>query len=48
MARRIGAIFGMVILLGLALVLVWCVHLHHVGLPNADAVTTVSLDTRPF
>lgn len=29
MARRIGAIAGILLLLGLALVLVWRVYLHH-------------------
>lgn len=46
MARRVGAIVGMVIVIALAIVLLWSVHLHHIGVPNADTVTTVSLDTR--
>jgi hypothetical protein len=43
MARRVGAIFGMALLVGLALVLVWRVHLHHVEGPNAPELTTVSV-----
>jgi hypothetical protein len=29
MTRRIGALFGMVVLLGLALVMMWHVYVHH-------------------
>ena len=43
MARRVGAIFGMAIVIALALVLVWQVHLHHDSLPNAHELTTVSV-----
>ncbi|HEY2828984.1 MAG TPA: hypothetical protein VGJ88_02630 [Thermoanaerobaculia bacterium] len=43
MARRIGAIFGMVILIGLALVLVWRVQQHSADVPNVHDLTTVSV-----
>jgi hypothetical protein len=43
MARRIGAIFGMAILIGLALVLVWRVAQHSVDIPNGRDLTTVSV-----
>jgi hypothetical protein len=43
MARRVGAIFGMAVVIGLALVLVWEVHLHRADVPNAHELTTVSV-----
>ena len=43
MARRIGAIFGMVVVIALALTLVWRVHLHHAESPNGHELTTVSV-----
>ena len=43
MARRIGAIFGMVIVIALALVLLWQVHIHRADVPNGRELTTVSL-----
>jgi hypothetical protein len=48
MARRIGAAFAMLLLVGLALLLVWSVHLHHATAPNADELTTVSLSARAY
>jgi hypothetical protein len=43
MARRVGAIFGMVIVIALALFLIWRVHLHHAESPNTHELTTVSV-----
>jgi cytoskeletal protein RodZ len=43
MARRIGAIFGMAVVVGLALVLLWQVHLHNAETPNGRELTTVSV-----
>jgi hypothetical protein len=43
MARRVGAIFGMAIVIGLALVLVWRVQQHSADVPNARDLTTVSV-----
>ena len=48
MARRIGALFVMTLLVGLALLLVWRVYLHHSTRPNADELTTVSLSARAY
>jgi nitrate reductase gamma subunit len=41
MTRRIGALFGMMLVVGLALLLLWRVELHATT-TNADDLTTVS------
>jgi hypothetical protein len=43
MGRRVGAILGMAIVIALAFVLVWEVHLHHAYAPNAHDLNTVSV-----
>jgi len=46
MARRIGAVVTIIVLVGLALVLVWSVYQHHATVPNADQITNVSFSVR--
>ncbi len=44
MARRIGALFGMAMLLALVLVLIWDVHRHHELMHEPDEPGVVRLD----
>jgi hypothetical protein len=46
MARRIGALIGIVVVLGLAVTLLWRVHLHHQMTRNPDEPALVSLNAR--
>jgi hypothetical protein len=43
MTRRIGALFGMVVLLGLALLLMWNVYVHHARGVVAEEPPVVSV-----
>jgi hypothetical protein len=43
MARRIGALVGMVILLGLALLMMWHVYVHHTRGLTPDEPSVVSI-----
>jgi len=46
MARRVGALLGIVILLALVLVLVWDVYRHHEMSREIEEPAVVSLDVR--
>jgi hypothetical protein len=46
MLRRISALLGIVAILGLALLLLWRVYLHHEGDPRPDDSTLVALSSR--
>jgi hypothetical protein len=46
MARRICALLAMVVLLGLVLVLVWRIYVHHENGSRGDQPVEVSLDAR--
>jgi hypothetical protein len=46
-ARRISALLAIVILLGLVLVLMWRVYVHHRSLRERDETVIVSLDAPP-
>ncbi|MBV9493193.1 MAG: hypothetical protein JOZ54_03020 [Acidobacteria bacterium] len=46
MARRIAALAGMLVILGLALVLLWRVYLHHEGATHPEDSTLVELSLR--
>lgn len=46
MARRVGALLGIVILLALILVLMWDVYRHHNPDSEIDEPAVVSLDAR--
>ena len=43
MARRISALFGMVVLVGLLVILVWRVYLHHEHGVSADEPAVVAI-----
>ena len=46
MLRRISALLGMAAILGLALLLLWRVYLHHQGHSRPDETTLVALSSR--
>jgi hypothetical protein len=42
MARRVTALLGMMVILGLAALLVWQVYLHHERTPHEEEIVIVS------
>ena len=48
MTRRIGALFGMIVLLGLALVMMWHVYVHHERGFTSEEPSVVSVSPVPF
>lgn len=46
MLRRLSALLAMVAILGLALLLLWRVYLHHQGYSRPDDTTLVALSSR--
>ena len=44
MARRVAALFVMVVLLGLVLILMWRVYLHHENSREPEEPSVVALD----
>jgi hypothetical protein len=47
MARRISALIGIVVIVGLVLILMWNVYLHHEGVRVHEEPAIVALDATP-